>query len=74
MFVFCDGSTTGSCDNLKKVVARMESQGIHVIGIGLQASEVAEIYPNHRIFNSLKEMQSDLAPYLVTTLSKFATK
>ena len=74
MFVFCDGATTGSRDSLKKVIKKMENDGIHVIGIGLMAHEVASIYPNHRTFNSYEEMQRELAPYLVDTLSKFATE
>lgn len=74
MFVFCDGATTGSKDKLKKVIQKMESDGIHVIGIGLMANEVSDIYPYHRIFNSVQDMQDNLAPYLVETLSKFATK
>ena len=52
----------------------MESDGIHVIGIGLMANEVSGIYPYHKIFNSVQDMQDNLAPYLVETLSKFATK
>ena len=52
----------------------MEMDGIHVIGIGLMAREVATIYPHNKIFNSIEDMQNNLAPYLVETLSKFATK
>lgn len=74
MFVFCDGATTGSRDSLRKVIQKMEGDGIHVIGIGLMAYEVSNIYPCHRIFNSVQDMQDNLAPYLVETLSKFATK
>lgn len=74
MFVFCDGATTGSRDSLRKVIQKMEDDGIHVIGIGLMASEVSSIYPYHRIFNSVQDIQDNLAPYLVETLSKFATK
>lgn len=73
MFVFCDGCTTGSKANLRQVVANMEKMGIVVIGIGLCADEVANVYPNHKIFNSSNDIRDNLAPYLVDTLSKFAT-
>lgn len=74
MFVFCDGATTGSKESLRKVIQKMEMDGIHVIGIGLMARDVAAIYPHYKIFNNLEDMQNNLAPYLVETLSKFATK
>ena len=74
MFVFCDGATTGSRDSLKTVIKRMEQDNIFVIGIGLMAPEVQTIYPHHRVFNSYDEMQRELSPYLVKTLSEFATK
>ena len=73
MFVFCDGCTTGSTDSLRKVIAKMMHDGIHVIGIGLCDEEVARVYPYHKIFNSAADIQVGLAPYLVDTLSKFAT-
>lgn len=74
MFVFCDGETTGSVVSLKEVVHKMEKDGIYVIGIGIMADRVAEIYPHSRIFKSMDELQNQLAPYLVDTMSKFATK
>lgn len=74
MFVFCDGQTTGSQDSLKQVIKRLEKMGIHVIGIGLMSSDVKESYTHYKVFNSYDQLQRDLAPYLVETLSKFATK
>lgn len=73
MFVFCDGCTTGSTDSLRKVIAKMMHDGIHVIGIGLCDEQVAHVYPYHKIFRSAADIQVGLAPYLVDTLSRFAT-
>lgn len=73
LFVLCDGATTGSRDDLKNIVRQIESeQGIIVIGIGICCSEVANIYPHHKLFRSTEELREGLAQYLVDTLSKYA--
>lgn len=73
LFVLCDGATTGSRDTLRKVVRDIEDDGILVIGIGIMASEVASIYPHHKLFNSQEELERDLAQYLVDTLTELST-
>lgn len=73
LFVLCDGLTTGSSSDLKTVVRNIgEEDHIVVIGIGICCPVVANIYPTHKIFNSISELQTDLAPYLVDTISKYA--
>ena len=73
MFVLCDGATTGSRDSLRKVVNGMESEdNIIVIGIGILDSCVLSIYNNAKVFKTMEELDNDLAPYLIDTLSKYA--
>lgn len=73
LFVFCDGMTTGSSEELKTVVRKIEQEdGIIVIGIGICCSEVARVYPHSKIFESTEELETGLAPYLVDTLSHYA--
>jgi len=73
MFVLCDGATTGSRDSLRKVVNGMESEdNIIVIGIGILDSCVLNIYNNAKVFRTMEELDNDLAPYLIDTLSKYA--
>lgn len=73
MFVFCDGQTTGSAQALKQVVQNMIANGIYVIGIGIMSNDVEHIYPYYKVFKSYQDLQDNLAPYLVETLSYFAT-
>lgn len=73
MFVLCDGATTGSRDSLRKVVNGMEAEdNIIVIGIGILDSCVLDIYNNAKVFKTMEELDNDLAPYLIDTLSKYA--
>lgn len=74
MFVFCDGATTGSHDSLRRVIQGIEKEGVHVIGIGLQSHDICRSYSTYKIFESMEDIKTGLAPYLVTTLSKYATK
>lgn len=72
LFVLCDGATTGSSIDLKRVIRTLEEEDqILVIGIGICCREVAGLYPNHKLFDSIKELQEGLAPYLVETLTQF---
>lgn len=74
LFVLCDGGTTGSEEQLKKTIQAVEADGIIVVGIGIMASEVAAIYPRHKLFHSPKDLDQGLAPYLIETLEQFATQ
>ena len=73
MIVLCDGQTTGSAADLRKVVTRLESEyGIIVIGIGILNDDVVHIYNHAKVFANMEELETGLAPYLVETLSKYA--
>jgi len=73
LFVMCDGETTGSKNNLKEVITRMEAQdGIIVIGIGIMCNALKYTYNHYKIFNSMEDLQENLAPYLIETLSQYA--
>ena len=73
MFVLCDGGTTGSRDSLRTVVRQMqEENGIIVIGIGILDTSVVGIYDNVKVFHTMKELEDELAPYLIDTLSQYA--
>lgn len=73
MFVLCDGGTTGSRDSLRTVVRQMqEESGIIVIGIGILDTSVVGIYDNVKVFHTMKELEDELAPYLIDTLSQYA--
>ncbi len=73
LIVLCDGETTGSEDELKKVVNNIEAEdGIIVIGIGICCRAVAEIYPHHKLFNTEQELSEELAPYLIDVVSKYS--
>lgn len=74
MFVLCDGATTGSVDTLRNVVKQIEEDGIIVIGIGIMCSEVASIYPKHKLFHSQKELEEQLPQYLIDTLDTYISK
>ena len=72
LMVLCDGATTGSRDSLKRIIKQIEDDGIIVIGIGIMCSEVASLYPRHKLFNSAEELDRDLPQYLIDTLSEYA--
>lgn len=72
LMVLCDGATTGSRDSLKRIIRQIEDDGIIVIGLGIMCSEVANIYPRHKLFNSMEELERELPQYLVDTLSEYA--
>lgn len=72
VFVLCDGETTGSSEDLKSVVKNMEADGIVVVGIGICDSSVKNSYGTYKCFGSTEELEKDLAPYLIDTLSKYA--
>ncbi len=73
MFVLCDGGTTGSRDSLRTVVRSMqEENGIIVIGIGILDTSVVGIYDNVKVFHTMKELEDELGPYLIDTLSQYA--
>ena len=72
MFVLCDGATTGSRDDLRKVILDLQSEGIVVIGIGILDNGVAGIYDNYKVFSTVEQLETELAPYLIDTLSQYA--
>lgn len=75
LFVICDGETTGDRVTLKNIVKQIKDDNIIVIGIGVQCEAVKNIYQNNnRIFNSEKELEEQLAPYLVETLTKYIVR
>lgn len=57
VLIFSDGEPTECTDlELKKQIASMESKGIHVIGIGINFSSIAQYYPDHANGKNLTEM------------------
>lgn len=72
LMVLCDGATTGSRDSLKRIIRQIEDDGIIVIGLGIMCSEVANIYPKHKLFGSMEELERELPQYLIDTLSEYA--
>ena len=72
--VMCDGETTGSSSLLAQTIHQIEEDGIIVIGIGIECEEVADIYPNHKIFSTTDELREGLSSFLIETLSKYIVK
>ena len=73
LFVMCDGETTGSVNNLREVITQMEAESnIIVIGIGIMCDALKKSYNHCKIFGDMKDLEDNLAPYLIETLSKYA--
>ena len=73
MFVLCDGMTTGSRNELREVITRLEADyGIIVVGIGVLDNGVIGTYHHTKVFNTMEELETELAPYLIDTLGKYA--
>lgn len=67
IIVVSDGQTCGSRANLKRVIQKIEKDKISVLGLGIQSSCVADIYKDHKLFESsedLEELPSFLTTYL----------
>ena len=73
MFVLCDGATTGSKNNLRETVAKMESEdNIIVIGIGIVNTDVEDSYRHCKVFRTIKDVEEGLASYLIDTVTEYA--
>lgn len=72
LFVLCDGGTTGSREDLASIIKQVEDSGIMVIGLGVLTRDVQGIYPNHKIFNSISELE-ELSQYLIDTIGGLVT-
>ncbi len=73
LIVLCDGATCGSTNDLKDIVRKIELEdNIFVLGIGIMCNTVADIYPHYRLFNSEKELNEELAPFLIDVIGSHA--
>ena len=68
-----DGETVGSQAALRKIVETIEDSGIPVIGIGILSNAVERAYKERKVFKSMKDLQVNLADFLIETLSRYAS-
>ena len=73
MLVFCDGRTTGSVNDLSRVIQELEKEGITVIGVGICDNGVDGPYKTNKVFTSQQDLEEGLARYLIETLERTAT-
>jgi cobalamin biosynthesis protein CobT len=72
MLVLSDGEPYGTYGGsgewyLKKVCQMVEASGIHLIGLGIQDSNVESYYTNHAVIYDIEE---DLEPMMIEALKK----
>ena len=60
MVVISDGQPNGDADNLIHTVQRIERQGVKVIGIGVGADFVRQIYPHAIVVQNFRQMAEEL--------------
>ncbi len=60
MVVISDGQPNGDADNLIRTVQRIERQGVKVIGIGVGADFVRQIYPHAIVVQDFRQMAEEL--------------
>jgi hypothetical protein len=60
MVVISDGQPNGDADNLIHTVQRIERQGVKVIGIGVGADFVRQIYPHAIVVHDFRQMAEEL--------------
>jgi cobaltochelatase CobT len=60
MVVISDGQPNGDADNLIHTVERIERQGVKVIGIGVGADFVCQIYPHAIVVKDFRQMAEEL--------------
>lgn len=73
LIVISDGYTCGSEEHLRKVVSDIEKDGIQVLGLGIKSDAVANIYKQHKLFNTeneLQELPAFLNNYLLRNIFK----
>jgi Cobalamin biosynthesis protein CobT (nicotinate-mononucleotide:5, 6-dimethylbenzimidazole phosphoribosyltransferase) len=73
LFVMSDGETVGSQAALRRIVETVENSGIPVIGIGILSNAVEHAYKERKVFKSMKDLQANLADFLIETLSRYAS-
>lgn len=73
LIVLCDGQTTGSSSDLKRVIHSATADGLIVIGIGICSSDVQHLYPIHKVFSNQEALDKELAPYLLKVLEEYCS-
>lgn len=68
LIVISDGSTCGNTNDLKQLIKQVEASGIAVVGLGINSTEVQEIYKDHKVFKSTSDLDQ-LPAYLTKFLS-----
>ena len=68
IFVISDGQTCGSSEDLRKLVQEIKQSGVKIIGLGIQSSAVASLYPEYKLFDTEKSL-AGLPDYLLETLN-----
>ena len=71
LIVLCDGATCGSRQTLHDLVEEIRKSGVKVIGVGIQSTDVVGIYPETKVFHTMEELQTGLAPYLIEQLEQY---
>lgn len=71
LIVMCDGETTGSKNTLRTVIDSIETDGIGVIGVGIQCRAVRELYPKSKLFSTTTEIKENLPQFLIDTLTEY---
>ena len=73
LIVISDGATCGSWKDLKQTAENIENRGVTVLGIGLFDDNVKDIYKNHVILKTRKDLEglgSFLNKYLIGKIFK----
>jgi len=64
LIVISDGQPNGDANLLINTVKRVESQGVKIIGIGIGADYVRQIYPNAIVVTDFRQMAEELLQIL----------
>jgi cobalamin biosynthesis protein CobT len=52
----CEGTSAALSNHLKRVVSELPSQGVEVVGIGIQTTDVAMFYPRNLTLNNIESL------------------
>lgn len=73
IFVISDGETCGSSSDLRQLIQDIKESGVKIIGLGIQSSAVASLYPEYKLFDTTSSLNG-LPDYLLDTLNSLIKK
>ncbi len=70
MIVISDGQPNGDADHLIATVAALEAQGCKVIGVGIGADFVRQVYRRALVVDDFRQLAQDLLAVLAAELGR----